>query len=140
MLDVLCHVTRDIRRGWPLEAAGSSRQRQLMGQRERGGGRQAEEGPGLRQSQTKLTIEGRGRGHCMQLTTLAPASRDCGEAGPCPLDRAWTARAGSCQCEICTKDSFYKVPNSRLIGNWSQSKFRTNRLFSWTYLLLYISY
>ena len=96
MLDVLCHVTRDIRRGWPLEAAGSSRQRQLMGQRERGGGRQAEEGPGLRQSQTKLTIEGRGRSHCMQLTTLAPASRDCDEAGPCPrIDPGQRGRAAA---------------------------------------------
>ena len=35
--NVGCLVSRDTRRGWPLEAAGSCRQRQLMGQRERGG-------------------------------------------------------------------------------------------------------
>ena len=78
MWDVLCHVTCDTRRGWPLETAAGSRQ--PMGERER---EREGEGNRLRQSQTKLTIEG--GGHCM---LLSPVARSPGTVrlGP-PPDR-----------------------------------------------------
>ena len=131
MLGVSCHVVT-------LAAAGHQRQQQLQAataqgtKREEGGGKW---GPGLRQSQDKVNNRGQG----LRSSQHWPGPRACDEAGPRPPDRPWTVRTGSCQCEICTKTNF-KVPNSPLIGNWSESKFSTNRLFSWMSLLLYISY
>ena len=80
MWDVLCHVTCDTRRGWPLETAAGSRQ--PMGERER---EREGEGNRLRQSQTKLTIEG--GGHCMLLSPVARSPGTVRLGPPSPPDR-----------------------------------------------------
>ena len=78
MWDVLCHVTCDTRRGWPLEAAAGS-----VSPWEREGGEAG--GDRLRQSQTKLTIEG--GGHCMLLSPVARSPGTVRLGPPSPPDR-----------------------------------------------------